>query len=373
MFDARHPDAPIHSGDPSMYPASLVPTKIPPSLLAKVGETFAGALSTLQRSFAALGPLAPDQQPVLNTGLAEIGRLEHLGVQIQELARVLGGDAPAAPERVDLARAAREALAEWTQAARLKGVSLAGPREPVELEVNAAVLEQLLDLGLEYALHIGSSVEVGAGLQGLPALPLLTIQVQRPQAPAAGGGDEDFNELHWLLFVHLARAIGLVPQRIAVGPTVTLMLGFPGAGAPGASAATVSPAQLPHTATAAGRRVLLIEPQDIARVHAHRLMRDVGMWVDSVGSIDQARASLRNQAPDIVVTGIPVDDEKCRALLDEVRATQPRLRVIELVDDDNAFAFSVPDSDRPARVARHEMAHILVRAMSQELDAAWPG
>ncbi len=177
MFDARHPDAPIHSGDPSRYPTSLVPTKIPPSLLAKVGETFAGALSALQRSLAALGPLARDQQPVLDTGLAEVGRLEHLGVQIQELARVLGGDAPAAPERVDLARAAREAPAEWTQAARLKGISLAGPREPVELEVNAAVLEQLLDLGLEYALHIGSSVEVSAGLQGQPALPMLTIQV----------------------------------------------------------------------------------------------------------------------------------------------------------------------------------------------------
>ncbi|HEX7436100.1 MAG TPA: GspE/PulE family protein, partial [Caldimonas sp.] len=67
MFDARHPDAPIHSGDPSRYPTSLVPTKIPPSLLAKVGETFAGALSALQRSLAALGPLARDQQSVLDT------------------------------------------------------------------------------------------------------------------------------------------------------------------------------------------------------------------------------------------------------------------------------------------------------------------
>jgi hypothetical protein len=55
-----------------------------------------------------------------------------------------------------------------------------------------------------------------------------------------------------------------------------------------------------------------------------------------------------------------------------VRAAQPRLRVIELVDDDNAFAFSAPGSDSPARVGRHDMARTLVLAVSQELDAAWP-
>ena len=372
-FDTRHADAAVHSDDSSSHPDRLVPVKLPASVLAKVGESFAGTLCAVLRSLATLGPLPQAaQQGVLDAGLAEIARLEQLGVQIQELARVLAGDAPVAPERVDLARAARQALSEWTRAAQLKGIRLTGPREPFELDVNAAVLEQLLDLGIEYALHIGSRIEVNTGMQGQPPHPMLTIEVARPQSPPASGGEEDFNELHWLLFVQLARAIGLVPQRLAVGQTVTLMLGFRDAEAVGPADAAASPALLPRTATAAGRRVLLIEPKELARVHAYRLLNEVGMRVDSVATTDQARAGLRDGPPDVVVTGVPGNDAKCADLLEEVRAAQPRLRVIELVDDDNAFAFSVPGSDSPARVGRHDMARTLALAVSQELDAAWP-
>jgi len=184
-------------------------------LLVKVGESFAGSLSALQHSLSILGPLAPDQQAILDAGLAEIARLEHLGVQIQEVARVLMGDAPAAPERVDLARAAREALAQRADLARLKGVHLGKSPKPFDLDVNAAVLEQLLDLGLEYASRIGSQVEIGAAMGGRPEHPVLSIRVERAQTPTAADGDQNLNELHCLLFVHLARAVGLAPQRLA--------------------------------------------------------------------------------------------------------------------------------------------------------------
>jgi len=42
-------------------------------------------------------------------------------------------------------------------------------------------------------------------------------------------------------------------------------------------------------------------------------------------------------------------------------------------DDDDAFSFSVPGSDVPARVGRHDLARTLTLALAQELDAAWPG
>src|ERR1019366_3657005 len=193
----------------------------PPALLVKVGESFAGSLSALQHSLSILGRLAPDQQAILDAGLAEIARLEHLGVQIQEVARVLMGDAPAAPERVDLARAAREALAQRADLARLKDVHLGKSPKPFDLDVNAAVLEQLLDLGLEYASRIGSQVEIGAAMGGRPEHPVLSIRVERAQTPTAADGDQNLNELHCLLFVHLA-PVGLAPQRLASARAMTL-------------------------------------------------------------------------------------------------------------------------------------------------------
>ncbi len=370
MVDARHPKTidPGRERPPGI--ASLVPIKVPPAVLGRVAETFAGALWALQRSLAALGPLAPAAQPAVDAALVEMARLERFGLQIQELARVLGGDAPLGRERIDLAQAAREALADWAGAALRHGTSLSGPTEPLELEVNAAALSQLLDLALEYALLIGSSIEVGANVQGMPPLPMLTLSVQRAAAPQAAAVDDDFAELHWLLFVQLARAIGLAPQRADVGDKVTLMLGFPGAD--GSEDIAPSPALLPHTELAAGRHVLLLEPQDMARVRAHRLLREAGLRVDAVTTIAAARNALRDGPPDAVVTGIAVGDTRCATLLDEIRIAQPRLRVIELVDDDDAFAFSAPGADSPARVGRRDLDRTLLPALSQELDAAWP-
>jgi hypothetical protein len=371
-IDPRHPFAASGSPDRIPHTESFAPVKLPAGVLAKVGESFAVALSALQRLLATLEPLATGQQSVLTAALAEIARLEQLGLQIQELARVLARDAPVVPERLDLAHAARQAMAEWAATARRRGVRLAGPCEPFELDVNAAVLEQLLDLGLEYALHIGAGVEVSAGAQGLPPHPVLTIRVQRRQPSSARADEDDLNEIHWLLFVQLARAMGLEPQRTVTAQTVTLTLGFPATGTSAVGDGDVGAALLPRSAPAAGHRVLLIEPHEIARVHAYQLMRTVGMRIDAVPNIERAHACLRDGAPDVVVTGVPVSDRQCEALLNEVRAAQPRLRVIELVDDNDAFAISVPGSDSPARVGRHDMARTLMAAMAQELDAAWP-
>lgn len=371
MYDARHPESSDLGRARTLGLASLVPIKVPPAVLGQVGESFAGALSALHRALSALVPVAPAGQPALDAALVELARLERFGVQIQELARVLGGDAPLGRERIDLAEAAREALADWAREALRHGTTLSGPTEPLELEVNAAALSQLLDLGLEYALLIGSSIEVSAGVQGMPPLPMLTLSVQRMAAPQAATVDSAFDELHWLLFVQLARAIGLVPQRVDVGDKVTLMLGFSGVDGTEKDFAP-SPVLLPHTESVVGRHVLLLEPQDIARVRAHRLLREAGLRVDAVTTTEAAHDALRDGPPDAVVTGIPVGDARCATLLDEIRIAQPRLRVIELVDDDDAFAFSAPGVDSPARVGRRDLDRTLLPALSQELDAAWP-
>lgn len=118
--------------------------------------------------------------------------------------------------------------------------------------------------------------------------------------------------------------------------------------------------------------MLLLEPQDIARVRAHRLLREAGLRVDAVATIEAARGALRDGPPDAVVTGIPVGDAACATLLDEIRIAQPRLRVIELVDDDDAFALSAPRADSPARVGRRDLERTLLPALSQELDTARP-
>jgi len=113
---------------------------------------------------------------------------------------------------------------------------------------------------------------------------------------------------------------------------VTLMLGFPGDAEPSGEGLR-SAALLPRTPIAAGRQVLLFEPRELPRLQAQRLLHDAGLQVDAVGSLDQARSALRDRLPDVLVTGLGGDERNCAELIDELRAVQPRLRVIELVDD----------------------------------------
>ena len=362
--------------EPSSPEARFAPAKLPPGVLAKVGETFASSLSAVMAALDAVAGQRRDADPALAAVQQQLAQLQRLGMQIQSVARVLGGAGQSAPEQIDLAAALRQKLDEWAEPARRRGIHLFGPLEAFEIDVNAGVLEQLLDLAMESAIAVPGCIEIRVGVQRRSGNPMLTVEVLRDLGGQhAAVSDDEFNDLHWQLFGALARARALTPQRVAVGDNVILMLEFPAPAKASPGEGTRNPVHDYRSSAVAERRVLVVEPYEFHRVQAHRLLHDVGMKVDAVASLDQARASLRDGVPDVLVTGIPVRDALLGALLDELRAAHPRLRVIELVDDDSAFAFafSSPGYANAARVGRQDLARTLVRAVAQELDATWPG
>jgi hypothetical protein len=101
-----------------------------------------------------------------------------------------------------------------------------------------------------------------------------------------------------------------------------------------------SPALLPRTPIAVDRQVLLLEPRELSR------------------------AALRDRTPDVFVTGLAIDAGTCGALIEELRALEPRPHIIELVDDDSAFALSLPGIGNAGRVGRSNLAWTLVSAVS---------
>lgn len=336
---------------------------IPAETLGKVGEAFAVSLDALQRRL---------RQPQADPGaaLAAVERLQQLAIQLQELARVLTGEGRAEPETIDLREALVSACAQWQAAAQRRGARLVGPPprgEAFAVRAVAGVLDQLIELLLDHATRLGEQVECALERHGEAARPMLVLRVQREGARAADGIDE----VHWLLFELLARARGLTPHRVAAGDTVTLLLDL---GEGGPAAAPPAPfTGLPRTQVATARQVLVVEPLERPRVLAHDLLRRAGLRVDAVASLEQARGVLRERTPDLLVSGLASDRGECAGLVEELRAVQPRLRIVELVDDDTAFTLSLPGSGRAARVGRHDLARTLVAAVTQELDAAFAG
>ncbi|MFG5408482.1 hypothetical protein ABXN37_10675 [Piscinibacter sakaiensis] len=191
----------------------------------------------------------------------------------------------------------------------------------------AAVVEQVLELALEHALAVGHRVVVGVGRAGQPAVATVRIDIHRRPDPAQAGLAL-LDEAAGLL----ARAGGLVLRQTRLGPLQALLLSVPSH----VVEAVVHPDEqelLPSTPVARGGRVLVVDPRDRSRLQAHALLRAA------------SRAG----------------------------STGWRNCVIELVDEDHAFAFSLPSADAPGRLSRGELAEHLVAAVSQEIQSALRG
>jgi hypothetical protein len=334
------------------------PPTLPADLLAQVGQSVASTASQLQAQW----PQAPAM------AAAALLQLEQLGLQLQAVVRVLAGPAQAQAEAVDLGLAALQARAEWGAACAQAGARWAGPQNSATVHTNAAVLKQLLDLALAHALGLGTDIAVDVVQRDEPALVALRIEVTRPGGALFESRPGDAGELHWALLTALAAHAGVVVERQVRALGVELLMGWPGDGAPVAPSLP-DPASLAATPMPAGCRVLLLEPHEPTRLQAQRLMLQAGLHVRTAVTVDQARALLDQALPECLVTGIEVADPACTVLLQDLRARQPGLRVVELSRQPHDFATSLPQAGRPARVAREALDRTLIAALAQELTA----
>jgi hypothetical protein len=358
MFDARHPDAPrVAMGAERAH--RLAPMRIEPALLAKAGEAFAASASLLQSALATLPPAA-ECEAALAQAVAEAERQEALGIRLQTVARILAAGASLVPERVDLVAAARAAAASWQPYAQRERIAIAGGARAIEIDIDPAALAQLIELLVGEALAVGDSLELRCEDAPAPAGATLTLVVRCKSAHP-----EARDSVDWMLFAHLSHALGLAPRRTIDGALLTVSVAF---GVPVGHAAEPSAAQLPTTPPVGRRHVLLVLPDETTRFEALRVMRSAGVDVDPTATVAQARESLRRRPADIVVIGIADADGARDALLGEARAVQPHVRIVEVVDDDDAFELGT-DADHPARVGRHALARTLLAAMAQDTDA----
>lgn len=359
MYDARQLDARPHTVPPPSPLAVLRLASVPmaPRLLGQVGEAFAAALAAVQRRL---------DDGDLETVRRELSRLERLGVQLQEAARVLNGDGGFRVESVELSAAVRQAVADWSSRAAARGVTLNGPSQPFQGDVVAGIVEQLLDLSLEHALHLGSRVSVGCGAEGAPPRPMLTLHIARENGPPLPV--DALDDLHWQLVAMLSHALGGSAHRTATADGLVLAIALAEPETPLSN--RTEEGGLPRLGGLVGRRIVLVEADEGTRVMAARLMSDAGALVEAAltpeSVVDELEAG--RPAAEVLVVGGPPASPRIAPLVQALRARQPKLRVVELVDDAAAFEMSVPGSDHPARVGRPSLPRTLVPAVAQELE-----
>jgi hypothetical protein len=326
-----------------------------------VGERFA------TRAAAAHARLPADGLQAVGELVAALAELERLGVRLQQVARMVAHEGLAPPEPIELRAACEQALAGCKgpiAASRLR-VRLDGG--PASAGLIAAAFGQVLELLIEHATVVGEELLMGvtaAGATG-PARVRLDITRRRDAHPDRLSEPAREDELLPTLASALARGTGLLLHHVDIAQLSTYTLSVP-MDTPDL-ASSEAEGLLPRTPMAAGGRVLIVDPRAGSRLKAYGLLHAAGVRVDAVENTAQAKAALQDGLPELLVSGIAVDDHDMAELIDELRAGRPALRVIELVDEHHAYSFSPPGGDPVGRLSRDELEAHLISAVSQEI------
>lgn len=227
-------DSPAHPMPDAWRPSVARPPVLlaPPKLVAKIGEAVAAGLAGLRDRLASGDPAE------VARALDAVARLENLGLEVQQMARVMGHDGTQAAESVDLPEALSRALAQWSSAAAASNFTLSQPdAASVKVRVDPALLEQLLDLAIELAFESGDALAVRVRTQPASRQAVLLIDVQRTDTIAAGIGrppadagaeaDDGAEHVRWLMLSQVARAGGIAARREVSGSMLSLVLTLP--------------------------------------------------------------------------------------------------------------------------------------------------
>ncbi len=338
--------------------------QVPPFVLARLAEE---ATAAAERVLALI-----ERHPgvlELADARAQLLELQGTGLQAQRVARILGGDFLPARENIALDEAVKSAVANVRTRAARRGCMVTTELHGVKLWLDPAVLDLLLELGLDWATARGRLVQVRVVFATGTLNPVLLFGVRELRASparAAGATEPEFNDLQWLLFRMVAQGQMLDPQRMLTGDSATLVLRF---AAPveevDAAGMTLSESPRPVLepgATAGGCHVVVVEADAGLRLIIRQTLHEAGMRVEAFASPREAEDLSRHFVAEAIVNGGPPDHPDLLALLAVLRQKNPAVRVIQLTDQDYLYIGADGDAEA-ARVGRASVRQALVQAI----------
>jgi CheY-like chemotaxis protein len=178
--------------------------------------------------------------------------------------------------------------------------------------------------------------------------------------------------MHWRLLQQTARAMGLPLDRVIEPGVTTLVLEFPhtvNESMLGASAVEIDEgfATSMNTKPLAGSHVLVVARRRDVRVQVREALRDMGLIVDFVSSIEEAVDFCRDGLPHAIVVESVLCGDRFSELRQDIAAEVPEFVFIEIIEDSQAFEMSGVSPVGMARVGRDVMAQSLPSALLFEL------
>lgn len=306
----------------------------------------------------------------------ELARVRRTAIVAQQLARLSTGAVRQSPERFDLAEAVRTVIAgrqvEDAASGAPATVCQPAPLHPVIVLADPALVVQFLETMLDWSLdHAGSALrltlEPAAGSRR--ARLQVCADAAARAAPDAGARSAERvpDTLAWQLLQQLAALLGATLERSARIDDLRLSVDFAQASAAPVAAGRRGAGGSSHAKPLLGHHVLVVSSNRDLRHDVRDAVRHLGLMVDFVASVDDARAFCREGLPHAIVADARGGRDRLRALQRELRVEAPGLTVIEVTEDGNGHSTSDDTTDRLARVGRAGLVDGLPAVLVYEL------
>lgn len=348
-------------------------------LVAQVGRELAEPLTAALERVTTLTTTGRIDRLGLRALRDEVDRARQAGIWCQQIARLASGRVRQLPERVHLTHTVQSALAYRTREIHARGLQLSQSLLPLEVMVDASMLFALLNATVDWCLDVAQgTVELRVDQRDWPAHARLMVRLQHrsPDEGAPLGPDgtaQRLDTMHWHLLDQTARTMGLPLERHLDATHAWMTVEFPH------TVNAVMPqlddddrdhgfASSVNSKPLAGSHVLVVASRRDLRVQIREATRSMGMVMDFVGSVREARAFCDEGLPHAIVFEGVLRGRAFDELAASIRREVPEFVFVEVTEHGDTFeAASISDTGM-ARLGADAIASNLPSALVYELS-----
>jgi len=308
----------------------------------------------------------------------EIECARRLALAAQQLSRFASGRVRQTAERLNLTQSLRDALAQRSRETAARGIDLHQDLQPAEILIDASMWSVLLQALLDWSFeHARSHIEFRIDVKSWPVHARLACRFAfippDESSSQQGSTAQRLETMPWQLLRRLSQTLGLQVQREDQGGNTHVTLEFPNtvkAGVvtlPTLEFDDAGPAG-PNSQPMVGRHVLVIAARRETRNGVRDTLRSMGMMVDYVGTIDEARQFCEAGLPHAIIFEAALAGENFRKLRMDWSREVPTLAFIEIAEQGRELEVSDIGGQRTSRIGRDVIASTLSSALTFELS-----
>lgn len=345
------------------------------ALVSEFGADVAGPLTAALDRIDALAISGRITRADLRALREEVQAARQAGMLGQQLTILASGGVRHSPERLMLDDAVRSVLTRRAGESPERDIVVELNANQVAVVVDATLLFGLLNSLFEWAR--GNSIgqcRIRTEADEATSSVRLACTYEAHQRGAPADQQEPthrpprLNALAWRLLEQTSTAMGMALQHQTDGPKHVLTLEFTRA-AP--DDAPLAPQPLDTEAPArplAGSQVLVISSRRDMRVQIRDALRNMGLMIDFVSSVNEAAQFSEGGAPDAVIIESIQRGERFARFRDELCAKAPHVAFIEIVEQGRAFEKSGFGVESLGRVGREAIDTALPASLVHELS-----